>query len=201
MKLIALLIAVESHVDKQVYILVREYNLSDVGFMMKGTYKDTLKFVVRESMRGLQKNTRHTVEHQGTLCHIQRHSQTIAAYAFVDKEYPERIAFALLNKALQVFIERTGETWKQAREDNNIAMPEIKKLFEDYQNPANVDKLTLANMKIEETKVILHQNIKQLLENQGNLDELVDKSKDLSAGAKQFYQTSKKMDKSCCSLI
>jgi synaptobrevin family protein YKT6 len=169
--------------------------------MMKNTYKDTLKFVVRESMRGLQKNTRHTVEHQGTLCHIQRHSQQIAAYAFVDKEYPQRIAFGLLNKALQIFVERTGETWKQAKDDNNMSLPEIKKLFEDYQNPASVDKLTLANEKIEETKVILHNNIKQLLENQGNLDELVDKSKDLSAGAKQFYITSKKMDKSCCSLI
>lgn len=67
--------------------------------------------------------------------------------------------------------------------------------------PAKVDKLTEANEKIEETKVVLHDNIKKLLENQGNLDELVDKSKDLSMGAKQFYQTSKKMDKSCCSLI
>lgn len=123
MKLIALLIAVESQVDKQVYILVREYNLTDVGFMMKGTYKDTLKFVVRESMKGLQRGTRHTVEHQGTLCHIQRHSQPIAAYAFVDKDYPQRIAFGLLNKALQAFINSTGESWKQAKEDNNISIP------------------------------------------------------------------------------
>lgn len=201
MKLIALLLAVENQTDQQVYILIREYNLSDVGFMMKNTYKDTLKFVVRESMKGLGKGTRNTVEHQGTLCHIQRHSQPIAAYAFVDKEYPVRIAYSLLQKVLNVFLEKTGETWRQVKEDTSMSIPEIKKLFEEFQNPANVDKVFLAQEKIDETKIVLHDNIKKLLENQGNLDELVDKSKDLSAGAKQFYQTSKKMNKSCCSLI
>jgi hypothetical protein len=83
--------------------------------MMKNTYKDTLKFVVRESMKGLQKNTRHTVEHQGTLCHIQRHAQPVAAYAFVDKDYPIRIAYSLLQRALTIFIERTGESWRQVK--------------------------------------------------------------------------------------
>ena len=55
--------------------------------------------------------------------------------------------------------------------------------------------------EVEETKVILHDSIKKLLERQGDLDKLVEKSKDLSEGAKQFYKTSKKMDKSCCQLI
>jgi synaptobrevin family protein YKT6 len=169
--------------------------------MMKNTYKDTMKFVVRESMKGLGKNTRNTVEHEGSLCHIQRHSLPIAAYAFVDKEYPVRIAYSLLNQALQIFVDKTGDAWKQTKSDNNISIPEIKKLFEQFQNPSNVDKLHLAQEKIDETKIILHDNIRKLLERQGDLDQLVDKSKDLSAGAKQFYQTSKKMDKSCCTLI
>ncbi len=94
------------------------------------------------------------------------------------------MVYALLNQALQIFIEKTGEAWKQAKEDTNITIPEIKKLFDDFQNPAKVDKLFLAQEKIDETKVILHDNIKKLLERQGDLDELVGKSKDLSAGAK-----------------
>lgn len=144
MKLIALLIAVESPLDKEVYILTREYELSSVSFMMKNTYKDSMKFVVRESMKGLGKNTRNTVEHQGTLCHIQRHSLPIAAYAFVDKDYPVRIAYSLLNQALQIFVDRTGDMWKETKADNNISIPEIKKMFEQFQNPSNVDKLHLA---------------------------------------------------------
>ena len=54
---------------------------------------------------------------------------------------------------------------------------------------------------MDETKIILFDSVKKLLEQQGDLDELVSKSKDLTEGAKQFYKTSKKMDKSCCQLI
>jgi hypothetical protein len=94
---------------------VKEYNLSDVGWLMQNTYKDTLKFVVRESMKGLKKNTRHVVEHQGTLCHIQRHTLPVAGYAFVNKGYPARIVYNLLQKALSIFIEKTDELWRKAK--------------------------------------------------------------------------------------
>jgi synaptobrevin family protein YKT6 len=40
-----------------------------------------------------------------------------------------------------------------------------------------------------------------LLERQGNLDQLVAKSNDLSAGAKVFYKNSKDMNKSSCCTI
>ena len=66
-------------------MMLREYELSDMSLGKRNFYKDSLKFVVRESMKGFEKGTRHAVEHQGTLCHIHRHTQPIAAYAFVDK--------------------------------------------------------------------------------------------------------------------
>ena len=54
---------------------------------------------------------------------------------------------------------------------------------------------------MDETNVILHENLKKLLERQGNLDLLVAKSNDLSAGAKVFYKNSKDMNKSGCCII
>mgnify|MGYP002344988255 CR=1 FL=1 len=54
---------------------------------------------------------------------------------------------------------------------------------------------------MEETKVVLHESVNKLLSRQGDLDELVEKSKDLSLYSKQFYKNAKKMDKSCCQLI
>ena len=68
------------------------------------------------------------------------------------------------------------------------------------QDPSKSDKLTKALEEVKETNAVLHDSIKKLLERQGDLDKLVDKSKDLSDGAKKFYKTSKKMD-SCCQLI
>ena len=64
-----------------------------------------------------------------------------------------------------------------------------------------MDKLTKAIEEVDKTKVVLHESVKKLLERQGDLDDLVAKSKDLSEASKQFYKSSKKMDKKCCQLI
>ena len=41
---------------------------------------------------------------------------------------------------------------------------------------------------IEETKVILHENIEKLLAREGDLAILVEKSKDLALSSKVFYK-------------
>lgn len=48
---------------------------------------------------------------------------------------------------------------------------------------------------------MLHSSIKKLLEKRGDFDSLVKRSKDLSEGAKIFYEKSKETDRSCCQLI
>jgi synaptobrevin family protein YKT6 len=77
----------------------------------------------------------------------------------------------------------------------------ISDIFLKYQDPTKVDKLTEAIQEVEETKIVLHESVRKLLEQQGDLDELVSKSKDLSEASKQFYKNSKKMNKSCCQMI
>ena len=106
-----------------------------------------------------------------------------------------------MNKVIDLFFDKFGEKWRQFKDDDNKAVQSITAEFKRYQNPKDADKLTKALGEVEDTKVILHESIKKLLERQGDLDKLVEKSKDLSEGAKQFYKTSKKMDKSCCQLI
>ena len=128
-------------------------------------------------------------------------NKPVAAYAFVSEGYPERVIFAFLNKALDIFFEKFGEKWRNFKDDDNKSVEAISLEFKKFQNPKDADKLTKALGEVEDTKVVLHQSIQKLLERQGDLDKLVEKSNDLSAGAKQFYKSSKKMDKSCCQLI
>ena len=47
---------------------------------------------------------------------------------------------------------------------SNKYIRRINKLFDEYQDPKNVDKVFLAQIKVDETNVILHENIKKLLE-------------------------------------
>lgn len=51
----------------------------------------------------LSKYTRYTVKQDDNLCHIQVSKKPVAAYAFTDGDYPKRVIFGFLNKALEIF--------------------------------------------------------------------------------------------------
>ena len=46
-------------------------------------------------------------------------NKPVAAYAFVNEGYPERVIFAFLNKVLDLFFERYGDQWKQFKDDDS----------------------------------------------------------------------------------
>lgn len=202
MKIIAILIGVQSPLDKNVYVQTRYYDLSSIGYFYKNSVKETFKFVIRESLPTLDKGTRHSVQHEEYFCHILVSTEdNKAAYLFCDQDYPRRLAFAALNESLALFEKTVGDNWKKYQKDENIPVDGIEDIIKNYQDPSKVDKLSMAQKNVDDTKVILHENIKKLLERQGDLDTLVAKSNDLSKGAKAFYKTSKKVNKSCCNIF
>lgn len=44
-------------------------------------------------------------------------SKPVAAYAFVNQEYPERVVFAYLKKILDIFFDKVGDKWKNYKTD------------------------------------------------------------------------------------
>ena len=202
MKILAIMIGAQNPTDKNIYVQTRYYDLSSVGFFYKNTVKETFKFVIRESLPTLDKGTRHSVQHEEYYCHIlvSLYDQ-VGAYLFCDTYYPRRLAFAALQEALDIFKKNVGDNWKKFAKDENIPVPAIEEVLQNYQDPSKVDKLSQAQKNVDETKIILHENIKKLLERQGDLDTLVAKSNDLSKGAKAFYKNTKKVNKSCCNIF
>ena len=51
-------------------MLTRYYELSKFGVFYRNTVKDSFKFVCRESLPGLDRATRHTVQHEEHYVHI-----------------------------------------------------------------------------------------------------------------------------------
>jgi synaptobrevin family protein YKT6 len=187
--------------DKQVHVYTREYEVSSFGFFAQGTVKDTFKFVCREALPTLKRGTRHVVTHETYVCYmLMSERDDIGVFAFCDSEYPRRVAFDFLKASLMEFEGSVRDTWKTIKSDDNLTLPNVKKLFAEYQDPRKVDSLSAAKDSIEKTQVVMHENIQKLLENQGTLDDLVLKSKDFSEQSKMFYKQSKKMNR-CCSLI
>lgn len=68
------------------------------------------------------------------------------------------------------------------------------------QDPAAADKLTKIQRDLDDTKVVLHQTIESMLERGEKLENLVDKSNDLSMASQMFMKQAKKTN-SCCRLM
>lgn len=60
------------------------------------------------------------------------------------------------------------------------------------QDPAAADKLTKVQQELDKTKAILHETIESVLDRGEKLDDLVNKSDELSFASKQFYRQAKK---------
>ena len=68
------------------------------------------------------------------------------------------------------------------------------------QDPHQADKLAKIQADLDETKVVLHKTIESMLERGEKLDNLVDKSQDLSMASQMFYKQARKTN-SCCKLM
>jgi synaptobrevin family protein YKT6 len=169
--------------------------------MKRGAVKEMIKFTTRASLQSLKNGERCSAIHEDQMVHMQvSYKDDLIFCAFTTIDYPKRVAYQYLKEAIDLFEASVGESWKAVDKDENLPVEGWPELFTAYKTASN-DQLTQAQMKIDETQDILVSNMRELLERQGNLDELVQQSDDLSNHTKVFYKNSKKMNKKCCNLI
>lgn len=120
----------------------------------------------------------------------------LSGFVGCKKGYPSRVAFALIDKALEIFsLKNSKESWMSC--SRPIDSPWLKELFRIHKNPAEADSLTRVQQELDETKIVLHKTIESLLERGEKLDDLVSKSNELGILSKTFLKGSKKTN-SCC---
>lgn len=128
---------------------------------------------------------RSTVEHEGHLVHVHVRSSGLAAVAVCDEEYPPRVAFTLLMKVQEDFVSAHNDaTWMRASDE--LAFPSLEEMISKYQDPHEADAIMKIQKDLDETKIILHKTIDSVLERGVKLDNLVEKSTDLSAQSKMY---------------
>ena len=69
-----------------------------------------------------------------------------------------------------------------------------------FQDPAAADKLLKIQRELDETKIVLHKTIDSVLARGEKLDNLVEKSSDLSMASQLFYKQARKSN-SCCGMM
>ena len=123
-----------------------------------------------------------------------------AVYIFSTLDYPQRLAYKVLHKTLELFENNVGQGWKDQPGDKDFKISSIESLFQEFKT-GSMDQLTIAQNNVEEVQEVLVHNMKELLERQGQVDVLVDKSEDLKFQTKLFFKKTEKIANPCCTLI
>lgn len=87
----------------------------------------------------------------------------LSGIMIVDHEYPQRVAFTLLNRVLDEFVTKhRREDWMtigigggSSSKASLISYPELKATLQKYQNPSEADAIMRVQRELDETKVVL----------------------------------------------
>lgn len=177
--------------------LSRELELSSFGFFERSGAQQVLTFACRTVCGRTPPGTRQSVQHDKYVVHCFVRSDGLGATFVTDEDYEKRVAFTYLTKLITEYDAEMREHWMPVEADAMIPYPPLKQHVIEYQDPAKVDKIVKIQKDLDETMDVMHKSIESILERGQNLDEMVDRSKDLSDMSKAFYKQAKAHN-SCC---
>ena len=154
-------------------------------------------FLTKTFIKRTEPGQRQSITHEGYVVHCYVRSDGLGGTVTTDLEYPARVAFVLIGQLLEEFSAAHGDTWKSCNAPESMNFPKLDEYLQKYQDPAEADKITKIQKDLDETTQILHKTIDSVLERGVKLDNLVERSNDLSAQSKMFYKQAKKTN-SCC---
>lgn len=154
-------------------------------------------FLTKTFAKRTEKGRRQSVEHEGYVVHSYIREDGLGGTVITDQEYPARVAFVMLGQLLDDYVAQFGDAWKTVTQPESIPFPKADEYLQKYQDPSAADKVSKIQKDLDETTEILHKTIDSVLERGVKLDNLVEKSNDLSAQSKLFYKQAKKTN-GCC---
>lgn len=197
MTIISLLIGKKGHTLEDTVILTHVFCLKDYYYFQKKTVKEMCIFAGRNLIFRTESGKFSDVEHGDyNISSMSIGNLSICAILNDDK-YPLRVMHRFLRRTLDNYRELHGEKCEMVNTYLGLPMENLSETLEKAQNPNDVDKMYNITQMIESTKEIMKQNIEKVLERGENIDELVQRSKDLSKSSKDFYRTSKKFNRCC----
>eukprot|EP01127_Copromyxa_protea_P007175 TRINITY_DN17090_c0_g1_i1.p1 TRINITY_DN17090_c0_g1~~TRINITY_DN17090_c0_g1_i1.p1 ORF type:complete len:201 (-),score=48.85 TRINITY_DN17090_c0_g1_i1:49-651(-) len=177
------------------------FELASFGFFSRGSIQEVCQFVSRETITRTSPGQTNAVSHATYICHTRVLSSGLAAAVVVDQDYPSFVAQSFLNKALVAFQDKYPEAeWRKVTQESNLGVPDLNALLQEYQDPSKADKILQIKKELEDTKEVVIKSIDQLLERGEKLDDLVERSQDLSFQSKAFANKAEDLN-SCCTIL
>jgi len=100
----------------------------------------------------------HLLEKTG---HVFTNLAGLSVVIMADREYPQRVVFALINRIMEEFSSlHSREVWMSS--SRPIPLESLKDFIQRYQNPKEADAIMRVQNELDETKVILVRIFKLL---------------------------------------
>ncbi|CAF4855642.1 unnamed protein product [Pieris macdunnoughi] len=178
-------------------ILKAAYDLQSFSFFQRSSVQEFMTFVSKTIVERTHQASRQSVKEGEYMVQVYVRADNLAGVLISDHEYPNRVAHTLITKLLDDFSAKVPVAIWQTGDETTIDFPVLPQYLAKYQDPKEADALTKIQNDLDETKIILHDTIKAVLERGEKLDDLVEKSNSLSMHSKAFYKTARKTN-SCC---
>lgn len=180
-------------------MLVQSCELSSYGFFQRGTVKEMITFFDKTIAKRTPPGQRQSVQNQEYYVHVYMRTDGLCGCFTCDSEYPPRVAFSVLSKMLEDF-DQQNPKWKTEKRNEAIVWPPLDAAVARYQDPAQADQIMRIQKNLDETRDVLHNTIESVLARGEKLEDLVERSGELSAQSKLFYTQAKKAN-GCCAVV
>ena len=131
-------------------------DVEEFGYFQRASVREMLTFISKTIVARTQPGQRQSVEQDQYLVHVINRNG-LAAIAVMDKEYPSRSAFCVLQKICDDYCDTFGqEQWKTRTEDDIKGNEIMEDAIVKYQDPMAADKILKIQRELDDTKVVLY---------------------------------------------
>lgn len=171
----------------QYKLLYSHYNLEDIFLLYRWYAKNKIEELAGELIKTATVETYYKINEKrdDVELTIYGHASNNYYILITDKEYPARIAFKLLTVL---------------KNTTDLNEDIVNNLWDTYQSPNHIDSITQIKTDIDETKLILLDSIDKLLVRGEKIDDLLNKTNELTERSFLFNKRAKETNK-CCMLI
>ena len=181
-------------------ILASAFQLDFVSIFQRGTLKDFINFHSRLVIERVQKDTHAQVQLEKGICYAFSSDDKIGVTMICDEEYPKRVAIDFILKVhdnFKLFQAQNNLDLNKIENDTNVKFNYIETEIVEWQDPTKKDSIMKLQNELNDVQDIMRQNLNELLKREENLENLMEKSKDLSAASVNFYKQAKKTNRCC----
>lgn len=174
----ALLIAQKGH---EIEVLNSAVNVSQVPYFQRNAAKETFIFLSKTVIERTEPGNSISLREDDIVIHVRCEYNGICGACVTTPDYPKSLAHQLVMKAIHDFLD-----FKDSFGFDQV----LNEMMQDFDS--KTCKIREIEEVVDETKIILHENISSILLRDENLDDLADRAEEMGAASKVIFKAARK---------